>query len=355
MVADVTTLMGLVLRTSVLVLSLLALPGCAARADAPAGAGEDGWSLLGAGAGALVEVERYADLAAMSRAAELVVVATIDSVSAGRTFTNARDATDVVHYVSLNLRVDEVLAGTSNQAPETLLSLQTESAGLDQIARLDAHLSGQRALFFLRQVTDFGGVVTHPAPGPVHRVVSSQGVISSEAEGRARTPLWSGEGFPADLADRSLNDVVDEVRQDTAQAGDHRLAATTRWGNTAFTPPPADVEVAVNREEAIATAARAGGAGMSQPPGDPAEIFLAAYRGPPVTIEEADAGRTPQRIVWVAVYHGVEAVGSGPPPPPGAPPQPPDVQISDVVVVIDAHGGGPIFTLTTSAATRTSD
>lgn len=81
---------------------------------------------------------------------------------------------------------------------------------------------------------------------------------------------------------------------------------------------------------------------------------LAAYRGPPVAIEEADAGRIPQRIVWVAVHHGVEAVGSGPPPPPGAPLSPPDVQISDVVV-IDAHGGGPIFTLTTSAATRTSD
>lgn len=347
--------MGLVIRAAV-VLFLLTLPGCAGRAGAPESAGEDGWSLLGTGSGALAEVEHYADLAAMSRAAELVVVATIDSVSAGRTFTNARDATDVVHYASLNLRVDEVLDGTSDQAPESLLSLQTEGAGVDQIARLDARLSGRRALFFLRQVTDFGdGVVTHPAPGPVHRVVSSQGVISSGTDGRALAPLWSGEGFPADLAGRSFTDVVDEVRQDTAHGGDDRLAAATRWGSTEFTPPPAHAEVAVNRAEALAAAAHAGGAGLPQPPGDPAELFLAAYRGPPVAIEEADAGRIPQRIVWVAVHHGVEAVGSGPPPAPGAPPQPPRVQISDVVVVIDAYGGGPVFTLTTSADTRTSD
>lgn len=39
--------MGLVLRAAVLVLSLLALPGCAGRASAPEGSGEDGRSLLG--------------------------------------------------------------------------------------------------------------------------------------------------------------------------------------------------------------------------------------------------------------------------------------------------------------------
>lgn len=147
-------LVTLTLRAAI-VLSLLALPGCAARSVEREGPGEDGWVVLAAGAGA-VEVEHYDDLPTMSRAAELVVVATIDSVSAGRTFTSARDATDVVHDVSLNLRVDEVLGGAIDQAREASLSLQTERAGPEQIAELDGQLSGQRGLFFLRQVTDFG-------------------------------------------------------------------------------------------------------------------------------------------------------------------------------------------------------
>lgn len=205
-------LVTLMLRAATILLSLLALPGCATRGGQHEGS-DGGWAVLTAGVGA-IEVEHYDDLPAMSRAADLVVLATIDSVSAGRTFTSARDATDVLHYVSLNLRVDEVLGGAPDQAPDTLLSLQTERAGPEQIAELDGQLSGQRGLFFLRQVTDFGdGLVTHPTPGPVYRLVSSQGVVSAGADGEARVPTWLDEGFPADLAGRDFSAVVEETRQ----------------------------------------------------------------------------------------------------------------------------------------------
>jgi len=129
----------------------------------------------------------------VSRGADLVVVATVDSVSAGRTLISTEDATDVLRYASLNLLVDEVLGGTLDQAPATLLSLQTESAGPEQMDQPDQHLPGQQGLFFLRRITSFGdGIVTHPAhpahpARPTNTAPAWANVSSSRAPTRTST------------------------------------------------------------------------------------------------------------------------------------------------------------------------
>lgn len=173
----------------------------------------EAWAGLGGAAGG-VEVDLQGDLQALAQASDVVVVATVESVSLGRTYTSALDESDVVQYGTIHLRVLQHLGGTMG-APETV-PLQTfisEERDLDVLSR---ELDGLTGLFFLHEVTSFGeGRIDNPPIGPIYRLLSSQGLVvpstNSEAAGRALVPLWLDEGFPRDLEGELWTDVIKEV------------------------------------------------------------------------------------------------------------------------------------------------
>lgn len=172
----------------------------------------DAWAGLSVEGG--VEVNLQGDLQALSRASDVVVVATVESVSLGRTYTSALDESDVVQYGTIHLRVLQHLGGTIG-TPETipLQAFISEERDLDVLSR---ELDGLTGLFFLHEVDSFGeGRIDNPPIGPIYRLLSSQGLVvqstNPETAGRALVPLWLDEGFPKDLEGWLWTDVIKEV------------------------------------------------------------------------------------------------------------------------------------------------
>ena len=96
-----------------------------------------------------LEVERYASLREMTRAADVVVRGTLTALQPGRTF--GASAETALHYAAATIRIEEVVAGRVNDRDAVELTLEIPLFdGIDSIGSLASSLVGSEGVFLLR-------------------------------------------------------------------------------------------------------------------------------------------------------------------------------------------------------------
>jgi len=163
------------------------------------------------------DVEHAESLGQLVRSADLVVVATIQSVERGRTVGNTsepcRYGCSVAYYANATLKVERLVSG--EPAYEGNLELDLLMTELDQLKVLRDSLEGQRGLFILRNKGENARVLglsteVQRERTRYYRLVSSQALYRDDG-GKVRLPVGANDQFVLAQHGRDFADLVAEV------------------------------------------------------------------------------------------------------------------------------------------------
>ncbi len=219
------------LALSMLVLSLI---GSSCSGDQPSGDDQPFWSVL---VSVVESVESYSSVPDMAAASDLVVVGSIEEVTAGREWGDPREAENRVASLLFQVKVGEVLRGAMSDAVSDTLTWEYTLPGYN-ISHLQTQLTDEglidrtgtvrpfperRVLLFLRVRDDLGSELS-TAPeaafvgGASYRLVSLGGLVA-EADVTATSPLMGmdadsppGRLLAEQVAERTFDEVVDLAR-----------------------------------------------------------------------------------------------------------------------------------------------
>lgn len=196
---------------------------------------DEAWAMLIPGDPASIS---YRSPAALMRASDVVVLATMGELIEGPDFTVTSETgrVDIVHQASLTLKVERVIRGTVKTREPGTLTLRTwfgvgDPGGYDYadtFASLAASPMSGRGVFFLANMaalnTRSGGPPDHPAADPyAYQIQGGQGFLR-DVGGRIEPPRLSEDalftmagrwqedlrGQPFDQAVRSLEAIAAE-------------------------------------------------------------------------------------------------------------------------------------------------
>lgn len=165
-------------------------------------------------------VKYYDSLAAMTKAADVVVVATIDSVAAGRSFGEQRPELDhpdesVIHFATIKLRVDQLLSGEPRTDADGFITLEMLLPERGVLKELEATVPQGKAIYFLRnegQAAAQQGVskAIQIRDLDYYRRVNPQGVIR-DVDGLVVAPEDGEAAFLTLLNGQRFDQVVEAV------------------------------------------------------------------------------------------------------------------------------------------------
>jgi hypothetical protein len=154
------------------------------------------------------EAEHYSDLVEMSRSADVLVVGHLESVVLGRSFRDPETG-DSADYATASLLVERLLASRPGATAEARisegdsLSLELFLPERDLINTLQERLSGERAIFFLRDKEREAIALGLPAElqraeRGFYRIVSTQGLLREQG-GKVMPPVGTEDEFLIEL------------------------------------------------------------------------------------------------------------------------------------------------------------
>ena len=166
------------------------------------------------------EIETYASLDEMTRAADAVVRGQVVSVAPGRVFGSS--PADALHYAAATVRVDELLAGDlpADQSRELTLEIPLFD-GREDLAAMQAAAPWNESVFFLRNKGESARAAGRSpadqrAEAGFYRLVIFRGVIVNDA-GRATVVPGDGDFLDA-LSGERFADILERLRAATARA-----------------------------------------------------------------------------------------------------------------------------------------
>jgi hypothetical protein len=160
------------------------------------------------------QIESFASLASMTRAADAVVRGEIVAVAAGRVFGDP--AVNPLHYAAATIRVSETMAGHLPGRDASTVTLEIPLFdGSGALATLRSSLVGTQGIFFLRNKGESArraglSVDQQQVEAAFYRLVRIDAAVLDEG---GRAAVASDEAGPlAALRGESFNDAADRVR-----------------------------------------------------------------------------------------------------------------------------------------------
>ena len=172
-----------------------------------------------------IEAEQYDTMAGMSRAADLVVVGSIERVAKGREFVanaEAASRTDdpyrkhaIAYYAVADLRISKVLAG--NAVAGDVVQLEIFASQWQKLDALVGSPALDSGLFFLRNKGIEAARLSLPASTqaadkPFYRLVNRDGLLR-RFDGKAAIPPDSEAAFLRPFEGMNFDAVTDLVRK----------------------------------------------------------------------------------------------------------------------------------------------